>query len=1634
MAWQNVKWQPIVSYQSNGAEISSSAHVHYSIYASHVFKGEPYSISEGNTICKLNPLLYIKSDNTKSGTLLIVVKEKDKLLAKDTISFSGMSITKKAYIDTLFSTSGKVWVEYYADKSTLSCLDSVKAQFINQSNKEQILKSDAYSSKDYEGFGNMYRGWGQFIYNASGDRYSKSINESLLQLPDNKEADMNPLTTAFIQMTPDENKTYLIGQNPYTWIKGDTLSASRLTEQDVVLENPFSNLINQNIEYGAIGAILEQKSFSASALTAVSIYSGSASTGNTKTLISFADMNGDGYPDILGENTIDYTGTVGSAGFPVYSHSPTATPVAQGKKIAETKVAAEAARASVSMDISTPWNKDHAETGFVDVNGDGLMDKVHSDKRVQLNMGYSFSEAVEWDIDEIRKGESSTATGSISGSGGTEYFNDVGESLGSSSYGGGISYSKTSSRQEYSLQDVNGDGLPDRLRLATNPMMLTDLYVALNTGNGFDDEIKWEGAGSFSSSSSSTRSVNTAVTTPISIPLFNLKLTPVNPTSSYSHTMSRSLTALRDVDGDGYPDYVSSDEDKKMTVKRSTIARTNKLKEVQNPLGGSFILNYKRTAATYNHPGGKWVMASLEISDGISDDGANSLTHFDYADGKRDRYEREFLGFGKVVSKQIDTENRNAFYRSVEQTYDVSNYYTSGNKLSTTLKDSEDKIYTHNTQEYYTYKVLSNSDNYNFTEVDSLENLSGVIIFSPLKFSQNQNHEGGSGKAILQQSHYSYRNGATGELISYKFSDNGSLSPNGSGSFNYQTTIIYSDNADKRILGLPSKVQVTGGDGNLYRETTATYDDFGRITELSQRLEKGKATSNFEWDKFGNITKRTMPENSNGQRMFYQYKYERDYNMYPIRIEDAWGYRSELEDYDYRYGIPLRTKDMNGYYQEQEIDNIGRITQITAPNELAEGAPYTIRFSYHKAQISNEKLENPAYATSSHYDPEHPDNPINTTTFVDGIGRAIQVKKDGVVYSNGKKTEVSIVSGRNYFDSFGRAVKSYYPTTSNLADYEKINTKFDDISPTITTFDLMDRALQIQMPDGTQTTNAYSVEGNLQLVKTTDAEGGEQVSYINGSGLNIKIEQLSGPNGIITTSFKYDAINQLLQSIDTKGNIIESKYDIGGRRTSVTHPDAGTSTFTYDNLGNVLTRQTANLADSSKFISYKYDYHRLTAINYPYNPENNVKYHYGNKYANHNRIGRLALQEDATGAQEFFYGHMGELTKVRRTHIIPNHAVATFEMQWKYDSWNRVQEMIYPDKEKLSYHYDAGGQLEGLTGNKAYSYNYVQDIGYDKFGQRTYIKYCNGTETTYNYDAKMRRLQGLQAKNQSVTFMDNAYSFDKVGNILKVSNVANAGKIGGQMLHNYSYNGLYRLSEASGNYTGSGNKVASYSLEMGYDNMHNITSKKQHIAQTDVAFAGNLLAGYELEYNYRSDKPHQLAYINDDSYRTADSTAIASSTKAISDAYLYDSNGNLVFVNTNDSVQSNIKERQLLWDEENRLRSICDNGYISSYFYDAGGERTVKLHGSGEGIHVNSAFSGGYTNNVDYTLYVDAYMVLEKGGGYTKHIYIGDQRIVSKLGDVGSFGVDPRREQYAGEEVSGVPYLITKASTQPCKK
>ena len=355
--------------------------------------------------------------------------------------------------------------------------------------------------------------------------------------------------------------------------------------------------------------------------------------------------------------------------------------------------------------------------------------------------------------------------------------------------------------------------------------------------------------------------------------------------------------------------------------------------------------------------------------------------------------------------------------------------------------------------------------------------------------------------------------------------------------------------------------------------------------------------------------------------------------------------------------------------------------------------------------------------------------------------------------------------------------------------------------------------------------------------------------------------------------------------------------------------------------------------------------------------------------------------------------------------------------------------MICPDEEKITYSYNLGGQLEKVHGYKSYGYDYVSKIGYDKFEQRTYLKYCNGAETFYTYDPQRRRLQNLTVNSGGNTIMDNAYTYDAVSNVLSVVNgasVPQSGKAGGQMAHAYTYDALYRLVGATGTYTGADNKTASYTLAMGYDNMHRITSKRQILTQNNVQFNGTLNAGYDLSYTYGTEtgKKFQLANVKDVNYRTEE-TPSESENVNNNHAYEYDANGNLVYVNTSRTKKDGVTdektaERKLKWDEENRLLASDDNGFVTNYWYDADGERTVKTSGESDQVYVNSEFAGGRTNTAKFSLYVSPYLVANQGGRYTKHIYIGSQRVVSKIGNFDSYGSDPRRIQYAGSETDGL--------------
>lgn len=1693
IAWDKILWDAKLAHYSLGAyslngtgtdgitltgasDFETIPFKDYSIYANHLVEGNLYTAT---TTGSLNLLPTLSAANTNGSGYKVTLSAKTSegiLLGKRSYPMYNGQLLDTTPLVVKATLGDKIWIEYALSDSaalgTLSVLaDTTPSVIVNGT---PLVAAVFAQTVGAEPFGSMQRHWGQFVYNAMDKRYEKPIDESALFLPDSDSAEMDPRKIIFNMMTPDVmTKKYWSGADNLTYVNGTIVSSSRLGEDNVVLTNPLDSLaagdINTNNPYctegsAAFGINKITKSQSTARQYGLTPFTVSESQGTSEVITDFQDMNGDGFPDIITKGNIQMSNSRGGfdgenvaisalhsssnsaygvaiGGSPFFSKSvKTATAnynaavaaksaidcskagadeayaeAAQATRNAESALNKAKSQSPVSGGVS--YNKEETVQTLTDVNGDGLPDKILSNKKVQLNLGYSFTEPIDYGLEDITKAESLFPSVNVGG----------GFDMGSSSMSGGYGVVKTITWSDFTLQDVNGDGLVDQV--------FKNNLVRLNLGDRYSDPIPWNGLGVLGQLSSTAESLNASFTTGFTVPIVSIKIA-INPGVSAGLSSNRTETQLQDIDGDGFPDYLTSTEDNAMEVKRSTIARTNKLKAVHTTLGGEFIVDYSRTTPTYDHPGGKWVMQSVVIKDGIASDGPDMKTQFAYSKGKYERHERSFLGFGEVKTQSIDTENSDKVYRTLTQNYDVSDYYNSGQLLSSVLESNEGidsdtnsgTKYTENTQNYFTYAVKAVGDKYDFTAVNKMCSDRGVS-FNPNKNITSFAYEGGTTPLKLSEinSEYYVSSGDFGDLKNYSFKDNSTGS--------YKTEIGYTNNVAKHILGLPTSSKVTMG-GIAVREVKAVYDTSyaNHITQISQKLNDSQwAVTDLKYDAFGNITQKTLPENYKKERPFYKYRYDDQFKMYVEEISDNFDYRSYARNYDSRYGIALESEDVNGYVIKKEIDEFGRLTKVQGPKEAAIGQPYTIQMDYFPTTIvSNGNISRTAYARTKHFDAQHPTDPIETVTFVDGLGRAIQVKKDAAITENQapeQQSNVMVVSGRALFDAFGRVKAAYYPQTSALGDWNKFMDSYDSVEPTKTTYDVLDRPMTTTLPDGAATKMAYTIEGDLLKTEVTDALNNTNSSYANGSGLTMKTLDANS----VVTQFGYDGIGRNITVTDAQGQQTISTYDLGDRRTQVIQPDAGKSTFRFDALGNLLERQTANLEAKSKKITYEYDYNRLTNIHYPEHPENDVRYVFGSKNESQNRKGRLILMEDATGAQEFSYGIMGEIESIRRTVIIPNSAIVTYVTSWKYDSWNRLQEMIYPDQEKVSYTYNSGGLLQAVAGKKAYSYNYVNKIGYDKFEQRSYLKYCNGTETKYNYEPLRRRLDnmtvasgtGYQGNNTPRMFMNNKYQYDKVSNVLNVTNSAAgvSNKMGGMMAHNYQYDNLYQLTSANGVYTGADQKTANYNLEMKYDDLHNIVSKTQNVAQNKVSDPGVLKAGYVMNYNYNSTNKHQLDNVTETEYRTKNTDPKVDKQK--DNKYVYDANGNMIYVNTEEikidgKVAEKAQEKKMLWDEENRLGAISINGYVSSYSYDAGGERVTKLSGGGQGIFVNSVFAGGKTSTSDFTLYVNPYLVAQNGGRYTKHIYIGSQRIVSKLGDFDSYGADPRRVEKAGESFSGV--------------
>jgi RHS repeat-associated protein len=1572
-----------------------------------------------------------------NSRVVFTVKQRGALLAKKVIDIAGGQVPA---IDPL-SVDVTAGDELFFDYSTLdtSLLGKLTGQSVTVNGS--AVPSALHTAVEQGAFAQPYRGWAAIGYQGNRARATAPIVQGDLVLNEDYKnslpggpteadvpgftADPRVNTPKIVVFAPLPAQGRWAGADDNTWVTAAGASSSRLGSDtiDVITDAELA---------GATGVARRARTQQISTTFGVDIpglgAGASLAKGTSSGQVDFLDLNGDRFPDVVGSAGVQYSdprgglgGTRGSVGGDVrkadskaYSVSANAGSPARTSGSARGLAAptgdtnANTAKSGIEMPGlgvggSLGGGESDAAHDLLDINGDGLPDKVFENGNVALNLGYSFAGQEPWPGGPLNDGKTTNAGVNLGFN--TNYYG----------FAGGVSASVGTSTSDATLMDMNGDGLMDRVfSNGGGPVS-----VAINKGNGFADRVPFRGSLSGINSDANASLGGGAYFTFGFCFFFGCIV--FNPGADVNTGIGRTEVALRDVNGDGYVDHLRSTKDNELVVAENRTGRTNLLKSVARPLGARIDLEYTRDGNTKDAPESRWVLARSTLFDGHQGDGQDVQTStFRYEHGKFDRLEREFLGYGSVRTEQRDPGAGDAVYRGTAHEYRTDSLYTRGLLSRSLTTDGLGRPFVETAHTYQLRDVATGGP---------ADGASPTATVFPLLARTDQRFYEGqptAGMSTFVTNEYD----SFGNLTrTFDAADAGTAD-------DIDTRSAYTaTNAaclPRYIVGLPTFTEKLGGGAQLRRGEATVDCASANVSQVREFLADGtSAVTDLSYFDNGNLRSVTEPANKNGQRFRLDYTYDTVVGVHVESITDSFGYRS-TKTHEIKFGLPTTETDLNNQAVRTSYDSIGRVDSVSGPYEVPENR-VTIDFEYHpEAPVP--------YAVTRHVDRAASGvraDTIDTVMFIDGLKRTLQTKRDASVVTapGADPQQVMTVSGRSVFDFVGRGVEHFYPTTEPKgAANTTFNTVADTITPTRQTFDVLDRITRTVIPDNTSSTTAYGFgpdrAGVARFEKiATDANGKSQRTYTDVRGLRTSVKQFNPAAGqpVIWTSYGYDPLRQITAMVDDRNNTTTAAYDKLGRRTIVDSPDSGRTETRYDLAGNMTARITSKLRAGNKSIEYDYDFDRLAGIRYPTFTANNITYTYGGPGAPDNSANRIASVRDAAGTITRAYGPLGELTRETRTVTAINGPARTYTTGYRYDTFNRMLELTFPDNELLTYEYDSGGQVNRATGRKgAFDYTYLARLDYDKFGQRALLDTGTGVRTTYTYDPADRQLATLKARlPDGHEFQNLSYTYDNVGNVTQVRNTValpHGKPIGGPSQQTFRYDDLYQLTSATGDYRNKDNKLDHQELALTYDTIHNTTSKDQRheifvnpgplpppldpstvpVYNDPTEGVDPLLAPvgpveepaedplfqappdansqlqkkttYDFDYAYASGRPHAA-------------TAVGPVNQA------FDQNGNLVdTVNTEPPAPG--KRRQLVWDEENRLACNQDHNRNTTipqdpsacgtpqqpatvrYVYDDQGNRVVKDAGP-KHIYPNQNFS-------------------ERNGTGFKHIWIGETRLLTK--------------------------------------
>lgn len=1339
------------------------------------------------------------------------------------------------------------------------------------------------------------------------------------------------------------------------------------------------------------------------------------------------------------------------------------------------------------------------QIALADVNGDGLPDRVFTTPQgvfAQYNLGYRFtSQKVKITTGGFEAMESYAGTASF------------GFSTPWAEFSGGAALNFNYDQARYTWRDVNGDGIIDQVHKRNGNQAP---LVAFGTGSGVLPAVEYGSVESVSGTLADNgqqvafdRANGLGIGFDFTVYIGPLCLVAcylvINPGASFQNTISTTQVELQDVNGDGYADSVSTTDDNSLMVRLNKHGATNLLKQVKNPVGGTIDLSYERDGNTVDHPGSIWVLDRVEINDGRPGDGADiSATTYAYAGLRYDRVHRQSLGYNTITASELDTAlPARPVLRVTTSAYYNDSVFTAGLQRSVTTTTPTGALLRKATSTYGFRDVRNVPAGFDplalvipvgdtllgptdsvasrgrsiaplVTRTDEEWYEAGLLVESTfMTFTYD-----GLGNVLSQTDKGEIEDANDDLVVTYVYSNcdiSSTMDPQ-CPAVPPRPSPIFSTRLCPTWVSLPVVINVTNGKTGAglvsyrHRDGRGSVCDNASMTHLEETINGSPdiAETELTYDEWGSYDRIVYPTSEDGTRYAVRYVYDAsrhsniasvtEYDLGPNSVGTFLADGSIVADgvegltstatFDGLAGRVASRTDANHNTTRYTYDSLARIRSISSPRP--EDVNPLITYDYAPSAAGY------GYAKASHLDVFNPGTTIDTYSFVDGIGRVTQTKRDARLFQGAGVTPVDgrSVSGATKFDPLGRAYEQYLPSPDTVSPTTHLPTLTGPVETT--TWDLQDRPVTITAPGSPLprlTSFVYSSAviptGGPKLFATTITEANNRATTTYTDVRDVTQAVDEKPQALATalrSTFVSDGMGQLLVSSDRNGRTTTNAYDMLGRRTSTTTPDAGLVQFGFDDEGKLISKVTPNLRTTNTQIKYAYDLGKLVSIDYPgITPD--VSYQYGVAGDTRNGAGRVIREEDGSRIVRSEYAASGAVTKqlaeMKYHDWFNNPGKAQFQWttQWAYDGLGRMASMIYPDGETLTYDYDSGGLAQSIVGVEqglekvivgydafgapiyqdvphTWTYDYLKDRQYDEFLRVRWQQLGNGVTTEYTFDPNTQWLARQQSISPDRNVSDPAYfeiqdlnyTYDQVGNPTVYRNnlpPAVSNQFGGSSVQRYRYDPLERVVGGTGVYDLSDKRYQRYEFAITYDADGNVTSKNQYDAT--VRSPVDLVNPPGPPGTAKGRNADLVNAKNTFSFtRTYSATAPHQATKVGTDTYSYDKDGNLLGIM--DSRGKWIREIQ--WDASDRMRLVTDGPSSTEYRYDDVGQRAIERGPAGE------------------TAFVNPWVTTRNKNEMFKHIWVDNDRLATQRDD-GPY--EELKRYFLHKDLQGSTNVVTDA-------